>query len=68
MRWMVAVTSGRPLRAAAGPHLLPKNWEGQQLPAYIGFPSASRQVEIEGDSQLIEWPHVFSESFPRELP
>lgn len=36
--------------------------------AYICFPPASRQIEIEGDSELIEGPHVFPESFPRELP
>ena len=36
--------------------------------AYVCFPPASRQIEIEGDSELIEGPHVFPESFPRELP
>lgn len=51
-----------------GRHLLLKNWVRMTTLAYICFPPASRQIEIEGDSELIEGPHVFPESFPRELP
>lgn len=51
-----------------GHHLLVKNWVRITTLAYVCFPSASRQIEIEGDSELIEGPHVFPESFPRELP
>lgn len=41
---------------------------GHQGLAYVSFPPAAGQVEIEGDPQLVERPHVLAEAFPRKLP